>query len=166
MKKTRRAAVLLAASLATYAHASPEEASIRAIRAASNHAIQAGDIAALAASLADDFVVIVGNGVLLTRDQYIAAFEHDFKTPGSVRYERIVDSVDLSSSVPLAAEHGHWIGRLPDGQVLFTGTYMAMWRHTGSTWQLRSELFISLTCTDPAACDSYRKRYSLAAPQK
>lgn len=85
---------------------------------------------------------------------------------GSVRYERIVDSIDLSSSVPLAAEHGHWIGRLPDGKVFFTGTYMAMWRHTNLGWKLRSELFVSLTCADPASCDAYRKRYSLGNPQK
>lgn len=82
MKKSGRIAGRIAASLSTYAHASNDEATITAIRTASNHAIQAGDIAALSASLADDFVVVVGNGALLTRVQYIAAFEHDFGTPG------------------------------------------------------------------------------------
>ena len=144
----------------------PDEAKIRAVRAESNRAIQAGDIQAFAASLSDDFVVVVGNGELLTREQYVAAFEADFKTPGSVRYERVIDSVDLSTAVPLAAEHGHWVGRLPDGHVLYTGTYMAMWRQTEAGWRLRSELFVSLTCADQASCETYKKRYAIAGPQK
>ena len=114
----------------------------------SNQSIAAGDLSAIASTLSDDFVVIIGDGTLLSRDQYLEAFAHGFRQSAPLCYERIIDSVELSSSAPLAAEHGHWIGSVStEGhrQVLFTGTYMAMWRQSGSRWKLRSELFVSLT---------------------
>jgi ketosteroid isomerase-like protein len=145
MKKTRRIGALLADSLASYVQVPPEEAKIRAVRAESNRAIEARDLKGVAASLAEDFVVVVGDGTLLTRTQYLEAFEAGFDSPEPVRFERVVDRVDLSSTVRLAAEHGHWIGSTPDGRVLYTGTYMAMWRKTRAGWELRTELFVSLT---------------------
>src|SRR5579859_1682064 len=110
MKKTRRAGVLVADSLASYRQVPVDEAKIRAVRAESNRAIEVGDLDGVAASLAADFVVVVGDGTLLTREQYLEAFEAGFNSPEPVRYERVVDSVDLSSAGLLAAEHGHWIG--------------------------------------------------------
>jgi ketosteroid isomerase-like protein len=148
MKKTRRAAVLLADSLVTYRQMSADETTIREARAESNRAIAAGDIAGVSASLADDFVVVIGDGTFFNREEYVAAFLHGFEQALPLSYERIADEVLLSSSLPIAAEHGHWIGRLPDGQTLFTGTYMAMWRKTEAGWKLRSEMFVSLTYED------------------
>ena len=145
MKKTRRAAVLLADSLAYYVRLPAEEAKIRAVRAESNRAIAAGDVAGVSASLVDDFVVVIGDGTFFTREEYISAFKFGFEQPSPLAYERIADEVLLSSSLPTAAEHGHWVGRLPDGRVLYTGTYMAMWRSIESGWKLRSEMFVSLT---------------------
>ena len=132
---------------------------IGASRSASNKAIASGDITGFAASLDRDFVVVTGNGSFLSRDAYIAAFAKDFEDPKSVRFERLADSIEISASVPLAAEHGHWVGRLPGGAVIFSGTYLAMWRNTASGWKLRSELFVSLACKDADACESFRKRY-------
>ncbi len=145
MKKPRRAAAVLAASSPSSTPAATAKAEIRELRAASNLAIATGDLPGVSASLADDFVVIIGDGTLLSRDEYLAAFAHTFAQPVPLRYERIADTVQVSASLPLAAEHGHWIGRLPDGQIAFTGTYMAMWRHSDGGWKLRSELFVSLT---------------------
>jgi ketosteroid isomerase-like protein len=163
MKKSLTGSVLLAASLACSAQTPPEEDSIRNLRSDSNRALVAGDITAFAASLAEDFVVVVGNGSFLSRDAYIAAFAKDFKDPSSVRFERIVDSIELSGALPIAAEHGHWIGHLPDGRAVFSGTYLAMWRKSEGTWKLRSELFICLACEDAQSCEAYRKRYSSSA---
>jgi ketosteroid isomerase-like protein len=132
---------------------------IRDIRNASNQAIAAGDATNFAASLDEDFVVVTGNGSLLSREAYITAFAKDFEDPQSIRFERIVDSIEISDLVPLAAEHGHWAGRISGGQVLFGGTYLAMWRRTERGWKLRSELFIALACKDTAAGESYRGRY-------
>ena len=159
------ALLLLGASVSCVAQATRDEESIRSIRAGSNKAIAASDIAGFAASLEPAFVVVTGNGSLLTREAYLAAFAKDFEDPHSVRFERIVDSIEISSSVPLAAEHGHWVGHLPGGPAIFRGTYLAMWRRSESGWKLRSELFVSLACSDAAACESYRKRYGAAAPK-
>jgi ketosteroid isomerase-like protein len=140
MKKSRRAAAVRSSGPTP-----PAEREIRALRAASNLAIAARDLPAIAATLADDFVVIIGDGTLLTREGYLAAFAHTFAQPVPLRYERIAKAVELSVSLPLAAERGRWVGSLPDGTVLFTGTYMAMWRWTAEGWRLRSELFVTLT---------------------
>lgn len=151
-------------SVSCVAQAAHDEESIRSIRSTSNKAIVAGDIAGFAASLESGFVVVTGNGSFLSREAYIAAFAKDFEDPHSVRFERIADSIEISTSVPLAAEHGHWVGRLPSGTVIFRGTYLAMWRRSESGWKLRSELFVSLACSDSDACESYRKKYGAVAP--
>jgi ketosteroid isomerase-like protein len=160
MKKSMTGSILLVASLTCSAQTPSEEDNIRSLRSISNQALIARDIASFAASLSDDFVVVVGNGSFLSRDAYIAVFAKDFEYPHSVRFERIVDSIELSSALPIAAEHGHWIGHLPDGRAIFSGTYLAMWRKSEKTWKLRSELFVCLTCEDAPSCDAYRKRYS------
>src|SRR5277367_288405 len=138
-------------SISGLAQPAPDQGLIRGIRSLSNRAIAAGDATGFAASLDKDFVVVTGNGSLLSREAYIATFAKDFEDPHSIRFERIVDSVEISASVPLAAEHGHWVGRVPGGPVLFSGTYLAMWRRTGHGWMLRSELFVSLACSDASA---------------
>jgi hypothetical protein len=154
--------IVSASSLAQH---SPDQDSIHGMRRASNIAIAAGDVKGFAVSLDQDFVVVTGNGSLLSREAYIAAFAKDFEDPHSVRFERIPDSIEVSRSVPLAAEDGYWVGRLPGGPVIFNGTYLAMWRKAASGWKLRSELFVSLECKDAGACESYRRRYG-ATPAK
>src|SRR3984885_7379019 len=96
--------LLFGASVSCVAQAAHDEESIRSRRAASNMAIAASDISGFAASLEPGFVVVTGNGSFLSREAYVAAFAKDFEDPHSARFERIVDSVELSSSVPLAAE--------------------------------------------------------------
>ena len=164
MKSFVIALLLSFAAVSCVAQVATDEETIRGLRAASNQAIAAGDIAGFSASLEQGFVVVTGNGSSLTREAYIAVFAKDFENPHSVRFERIVDSIEISSSVPLAAEHGHWIGRVPGGPDLFRGTYLAMWRKSESGWRLRSELFVSLACTDADACASYRKKYGAGSP--
>jgi hypothetical protein len=97
--------LLSVASVSCVAQAAHDEESIRSARAVSNKAIAASDIAGFAASLEPGFVVVTGNGSLLSREAYVATFAKDFEEPHSVRFERIVDSIEISSSVPLAAEH-------------------------------------------------------------
>ena len=89
--------------------------------------------------------MVRGNGTAIpTRQGYIDAFQKDFADPNAVTYERVPDRIELSTAAPLAAEHGHWIGRRKDGAPAYQGTYLAMWRSTPSGWKLRSELFILL----------------------
>jgi len=142
----------------SYAQTNPAESEIRAVRQSSNQALKHRDIQAFAATLDADFVMIRGNGVLVpTRQAYIDTFALDFANPKAIGYQRIPDKIELSTAAPLAAEHGHWIGTRPDGSRAYSGTYLAMWRKTDSGWKLRSELYVVLTCEDPAACAAYRK---------
>jgi ketosteroid isomerase-like protein len=164
MKVTALSVLLSMSCVVCLAQTAADQDSIRTSRAASNAAIAAGESKAFAANLEPDFVVITGNGSFMSREAYIAAFAKNFADPLSVRFERRIDSIDLSTSLPVAAEHGHWVGRVPGGPDLFTGTYLAMWRKSDSGWNLRSELFVSLACKDKAACDSYRKRYQPPTP--
>ena len=136
----------------------PAEAEIRAARKVSNVSIQHHDIKTFASTLAADFVMIRGNGVLVpSRQAYIDLFTQDFADPKAIRYERVADKIEISNAAPLAAEHGHWIGTLPDGTQAYGGSYMAMWRRTEAGWKIRSELFVVLFCKDDASCADYRK---------
>jgi ketosteroid isomerase-like protein len=148
--------LILFSSMTMFAATGADETAIRAIRAESNHAIQQRNLGAFAASLTADFVMVRGSSAFASRDAYIDAFGKDFKDPSAVRYERVTDTVELSQAAPLAAEHGHWIGRRPGGGEAYGGTYLAMWRHTDGGWKIRSELFVVLTCADEAACSAYR----------
>ena len=72
--------------------------------------------------------MVRGSGIFSNRETYIAAFAQDFKDPKSIRYHRIIDTIEISKAAPLAAEHGHWIGHASDGRPAYGGTYLAMWR--------------------------------------
>jgi ketosteroid isomerase-like protein len=143
------ASLLMAIGLASISACAAGEdsdvAAIRTAREASNQALKHRDIRAFAASLDEDFVMIRGNGVLVpTRQAYIDTFQQDFSSPQSVSYRRAPDKINLSSAAPLAAEHGHWQGRRPNGTVAYGGTYLAMWRKDSGGWKIRSELFVVL----------------------
>jgi ketosteroid isomerase-like protein len=149
---------LTAFCLAVQAQPASAEDEIRAARRGSNDAMRRHDIQVFASSLATDFVMIRGNGVLVpSRQAYIDLLAHDFADPKAVRYERIADKVEISKAAPLAAEHGHWIGTHPDGKRAYGGTYVAMWRQTEAGWKIRSELFVVLFCDDGPSCAGYRK---------
>lgn len=157
---TARLFVLILATFCVTVQSQPKtaEAEIRGARQASNEALQRHDIKAFATSLAADFVMIRGNGLLVpSRQAYIDMFAHDFADPKAIGYERIPDSVEMSRAAPLAAEHGHWIGTHPDGTKAYGGTYLAMWRGTDAGWKIRSELFVVLFCDDGPSCAGYRK---------
>lgn len=124
-----------------------DETEIRAARTFSNKSIARRNLLGVGDSLAEDFVAVIGDGSFVpSRDAYLKLFKQGFDAPKTaLTYERIADTVEVSATKPLAAEHGHWIGTLPDGSVTYTGTYMAMWRHTGEGWKIRSELYVTLT---------------------
>ncbi|ADB38386.1 YybH family protein [Spirosoma linguale] len=136
----------------------PESAdvtAIRALRQQSNLAIQQRDLKGFGETMLPEIDVTRGSGSHVAgRDSVLASVVVQFKDPDFLGYVRTPDSIQVSTSNPLAAEHGHWTGRFkrPDGIQLITGTYLTMWRKTGQGWKIRSELFVSLTCTGSAAC--------------
>jgi len=148
--------LFLALLLSIPALAQSPESDIRAIRQQSNRAIAQHDINTFAHSLAEDFLIVRGSGVFVaSKAEYVNLFREDFADPKSMSYVRTPDKIELSSAAPLAAEHGHWIGKNPDGTTGYGGPYLAMWRHTAQGWQIRSELFIGLSCGTADACKAY-----------
>lgn len=132
-----------------------QAAEIKAARERSNRAIAARDLETFSESLTDDFVMVRGSGAFVqSRDAYIALFRQDFADPTSTVYQRICDKIEISNAAPLAAEHGHWVGKVK-GKSAYSGTYLAMWRHTAAGWKIRSELFVVLTCGDAEICKDY-----------
>ena len=123
------------------------EAEIRAARTFSNKSIVRRNLLGVGDSLATDFVAVIGDGSFVpSREAYLKLFKQGFDSPKTaLTYERIADTVEVSATDSIAAEHGHWIATLPDGSVAYTGTYMAMWRHTAEGWKIRSELYVTLT---------------------
>jgi ketosteroid isomerase-like protein len=155
MKIPAYAVFLLAATALTQTpYPANSDALIRAQREKSNHAIATRDLKAFATTLADNLTVTTGRGTFLNHDTYIQGFATDFANPaGAITYTRTTDSIDLSAQLPSAAEHGHWRGALADGTIVYTGTYMSMWRYNAATgWRLRSELYVTLTCAPTIPC--------------
>lgn len=134
---------------------SADVTSIRSLRLQSNQAIQAKDLRGFGRTMLPDIEVTRGSGShVSSRDSVLASVAVQFNDPAFLGYIRYTDRIDISTTGPLAAEHGHWEGRFrrTDGTQIITGTYLAMWRRTDSGWKIRSELFVSLACTGSAEC--------------
>ncbi len=109
VRATNRWIMVLACITIAAAQAPADPGSqVRAARERSNRALAMHDSRTFGESLAADFVIVRGNGVFMSHQGWIDAVETDFKNPKTVRYERIVDKIEISAVAPVAAEHGHW----------------------------------------------------------
>ena len=134
---------------------SPDVVAIRSLRAQSNRAIQSRDLTGFGQTMLPEIEITRGSGSHVSgRDSVLASVGVQFRDPAFLGYIRDTDSIRVSTTAPLAAEHGHWTGRFrrADGIQTITGVYLAMWRKTPEGWKIRSELFVSLACTGSAAC--------------
>lgn len=134
---------------------SADEATIRTLRAQSNRAIMERNLTAFGQTMLPEIEVTRGSGSHVSgRDSVLASVAPQFNDPNFLGYVRHTDSLQISSSAPLAAEHGHWTGRFKraDGIQTLTGVYLAMWCKTDVGWRIRSELFVVLTCTGSVEC--------------
>lgn len=143
----------------TPAESSTAAAEISTLRMRSNEAIAARQLPGVTDIMLPDMVVIGGNGGVLTgRDSSKVSFTRQFADPKFLGYVRSPTRIDVSTTRPLAAEAGEWVGRWreADGVRQLRGKYLAMWRHTEEGWRLRSELFVTLACTGSATCSPAR----------
>lgn len=121
---------------------------IRAIRAASNAAIRAHDMAALLPAFAEDAVFAWSNGSSSSgRAAMQAFFARDFADPAFGAYIRTPAHVIVSQNGLRAAEHGTWTA-LKTG-TRYGGDYSAQWYKGPQGWQIRGEVYIKLFCTGP-----------------
>jgi hypothetical protein len=133
-------------------------ATVRALRAASNAAIEGHDAVRLRKTFDDDYHGIQGTSGSLDSGGDATAQSYgdqEFKDPTFVRYRRTPTSIVSAKSGKRVAESGRWEGiwREPDGAMRKTGVYLAMWIPSGGTWRLKSEAFVTLACTGSVSCD-------------
>jgi uncharacterized protein (TIGR02246 family) len=131
------------------AHAA-DRAAILALRAASNRAIAAHDLASFIPAFAEDAAFIWSDGSSSTsRSGLEARFAKDFADPVFVTYIRTPARVAVSDRGVRAVEHGTWtaITRGAGGETRHGGDYSAHWFKTGEGWRIRGELYVKLRCT-------------------
>ncbi|MFC6644851.1 nuclear transport factor 2 family protein [Granulicella cerasi] len=123
-----------------------DEATIRRTRDNSNRAIARRNLAGVGASLAEDYVGIIGDGTFVaSRAEYLRLYKQGFDQPKhGLTYVRTPDAIHVAEDHSLAAEHGRWVATLPSGEVVYTGVYSAMWRNAPSGWMIRTETFVTL----------------------
>lgn len=145
----------LAAGSAAWSRPLSPAAQIRALRAESNAAIAAHDVAAMRKLYLPDFTILPGSsgapfGLAAFEQRMVAAFAD----PSFVTYVRTPVRITIGASGKRAAEAGTWVGtwRKPDGTMRLSGVYQAMWLPTADGWRLKNESFVSLSCTGSKAC--------------
>jgi ketosteroid isomerase-like protein len=120
------------------------DGAIRAKRKLTNRLIAAHDASRLRPHLADDMLLIVGDGALIQgADAVVAAFAGQFADPGFIDYVRTTETVELAGDGERAAETGRWVGRWKGG-VEVSGAYMAAWRKSRGQWLIERELYVTL----------------------
>jgi ketosteroid isomerase-like protein len=159
MKKELMFAVAVIAGGVAAQAAEDPVAIVRGLRAESNAAIAAHDAKRLRPLLADDYRGIQGtSGGLDTGGAATArTYENEeFRDPTFVTYERIADKVTIAGSGRRIGESGHWVGtwRKADGLMRKTGDYLAVWTVSKGQWRLRSESFVTLSCTGSSDCQT------------
>jgi Domain of unknown function (DUF4440) len=150
-------AIMGATCVSTISYAEEPTNVVRALRAESNAAIAARDVARLRSVLDDDYHGIQGtSGELDSGGEATARSygEIEFKDSTFVTYRRTPGSVVIAQSGKRIAETGRWVGiwRKPDGTMHKTGVYLAMWVPSGGTWRVKSESFVTLSCTGSVDC--------------
>ncbi|MEJ0067219.1 MAG: nuclear transport factor 2 family protein [Caulobacteraceae bacterium] len=122
---------------------SPDVA-VRAKRKLTNRLIAAHDAGRLRPHLADDMLLIVGDGDLISgAEAVVAAFARQFADAAFVDYARTTETVEIADDGRRAAETGRWVGRWKGG-VEMGGLYLAAWRENRGQWLLERELYVTL----------------------
>ena len=120
------------------------DAAIRAKRKLTNRLIAAHDAARLRPHLADDMLLIAGDGDLIQgADAVIAAFAGQFADPAFLAYARTTQTVEIAADGRRAAETGRWVGTWT-GRAPISGAYMAAWCESRGQWLLERELYVTL----------------------
>jgi hypothetical protein len=153
------AALMAAAAMTTAIAANDPVAIVRSLRAESNAAIAAHDAKRLRPLLADDYRGIQGTSGALDSGGAATARSYEneeFRDPSFVAYERIPDKVTMAGSGRRIGESGHWVGtwRKADGIMRKAGDYLAVWTVSNGHWRLKSETFVTLSCSGSIDCRS------------
>ena len=136
--------------------AQTDEQTIRDIRARSNAAIAAHDLAGIARAWAGDIHVFTSTSAQASgsqaNQQRMAA---QFKNRPDTIYVRTPEAVAIYAPWNVASERGTWVGRWtePDGKLEIGGTYQAQWRKINGQWLIQAELYVPTHCRGSNYCN-------------
>lgn len=134
---------------------SGDEQLIRDVRARSNQAIAAHDLAGIGrAWLPDVHVVSSTSTQTAGREANLQRLVRQFTSRLDTVYVRRPRTIDVYAPWAVASERGEWTGKWtePDGPLEISGTYLAQWRKVDGQWQIQAELFVPTRCTGAAFC--------------
>jgi len=122
---------------------------IRALRAASNAALEAHDVEGFMASIDQDYVGTAGNaGHIRSRDALRVLIADLAAARGPyVWFVRTPRTVEVDPSQGRALETGRWVERAREDEVSrigIGGGYAAYWRRIGGRWLIHGEVFVTL----------------------
>ena len=142
-------ALLVEVKGAPPATASADESAIRAARDSFNAAIARGDLAAIAAVLADNAQIVTGAESLVFSGKAgeMKLWTEDLAAPSRGIYVRTPDRISVSPVAAMAMETGHWRG--VDSKTATdwaSGDYVAKWRRTAGKWLIESETYMTTDC--------------------
>ncbi len=136
--------------------AQTDEQAIRDVRARSNAAIAAHDLAGLARPWMNDVHVVSstsaqGAGIQANQQRMARQFE----TRPDTIYVRTPATIDIYPPWNVASERGTWVGRWtePDGKLDIGGTYLAQWRKVSGQWLIQAELYVPTHCRGARYCN-------------
>jgi ketosteroid isomerase-like protein len=138
--------------------AQTDEQTIRDLRAKSNAAIAAHDVAGIARAWMNDFHVVSSTSAQAAgsqaNQQRMAA---QFKNRPDTIYLRTPQAVDIYAPWNVASERGTWVGRWTeaDGKLEIGGTYLAQWRKFNGQWLIQAELYVPTHCRGSNYCNQH-----------
>jgi uncharacterized protein (TIGR02246 family) len=136
--------------------AQTDEQAIREVRARSNAAIAAHDLAGIArAWMSDVHVVSSTSAQTAGREANQQRMAAQFKARPDTIYIRTAQTVEIFAPWNVASERGTWIGRWtePDGKLEIGGTYQAQWRKVDGQWLIQAEVFVPTHCKGSKYCN-------------
>ena len=135
--------------------AQTDEPAIRDLRARSNAAIAAHDLAGIARPWAIDVHVVSSTSAQTAGSQANQQrMARQFETRPDTIYIRTPATIDVYSPWNVASERGTWVGRWtePDGKLEIGGTYLAQWRKVNGQWLIQAELYVPTHCRGANYC--------------
>jgi len=137
--------------------AQTDEQAIRDVRARSNAAIAAHDLAGIArAWMSDVHVVSSTSAQGAGREANRQRMAQQFKLRPDTIYIRTPATVEIYAPWNVASERGTWVGRWtePDGKLEIGGTYQAQWRKVDGQWLIQAEVYVPTHCKGSKYCDT------------
>lgn len=128
---------------------SPDEAAIRVKRAAFNAAIAKGDVAGIAAVLADNVQMVTGGDSVIVagKADQVALWSQDLKDKSRGIYVRTPQRITISPLSSMALEAGAWRGvDNRSAKDWASGDYTAKWRRINGKWLIESEIYMTTAC--------------------